>query len=71
MNKTPKNSSPFNSIEREILKGMSTKVATKRACSKEYVNKIIGGKRPLSTPKARTVYADLLQILDALTIKIA
>lgn len=63
--------SPFSPIERELLTGLSSKVGTKRGCTKEYVNKIIAGKRPVSTETARQVYADLLELLDVLTIKVA
>ena len=61
--------SPFSDDEKETLKGLSSKIAEKRNCTKEYVNKIISGERAISTDKAKLIYADLLELLKFLHLK--
>ena len=57
MGKTQKKD--FTATEKEILSGLSVKVAKKQNCSAAYVRHIINGTRSTNTILAQKIYNDL------------
>ena len=56
----------FTATERQLLSGLSAKVAKKHKCSGMYVHYIINGKRSTKSKKAQKIVKDLNVLLELL-----
>jgi hypothetical protein len=59
-------SASFSDNEKKILYGQSSKLAAKHGCSPQYVIMIINGERAVNFPLAKSIYTDLLALIELL-----
>ena len=59
----------FTDSEKKLLKGQKSGIAKKHGCSAKYVELIIKGKRAVNFPLAKSIHADLVQLVELLSPK--
>ncbi len=57
---------PFDEKDLRLLRGNIIHIAKKNRVSREYVSKIVNGKVPVRTHKAKAIYRDAKRFLNNL-----